>query len=37
MLQTGYIKPVHETTPWRNNFVIVKGRQPREIESKNLP
>ena len=27
MLQAGYIKPVHEATPWINSFVIVKDKQ----------
>ena len=26
MLQAGYIKPVHEATPWINSFVIVEGK-----------
>ena len=26
MLQAGYIKPVHEATPWINSFIIVKGK-----------
>ena len=27
MLQAGYLKPVHEATPWINSYVIVEGRQ----------
>ena len=26
MLQAGYIKPVHEATPWINSFIIVEGK-----------
>ena len=26
MLQVGYIKPMHEATPWINSFVIVEGK-----------
>ena len=26
MLQAGILKPVHETTPWINSFVLVEGK-----------
>ena len=26
MLQAGYLKPVHEATPWINSYVIVEGK-----------
>ena len=26
MLQAGHLKPVHETTPWINSYVIVEGQ-----------
>ena len=26
MLQAAYIKPMHETTPWINSYVIVEGK-----------
>ena len=38
MLQAGYIKPVHDSTPWINSFVIVKRQgQVGQTEDKNLP
>ena len=27
MLQAGHLKPVHEATPWINNYVIVEGKE----------
>ena len=26
MLKTGIIKPIHETTPWTNSFMLFKGK-----------
>ena len=26
MLQAGFLKPVHEATPWINSFVLVEGK-----------
>ena len=36
MLQTGIIKPVKETTPWINSFVLIEGKDKLDNPKLNI-